>query len=96
MPGFRDMVDFAELATPLSTEHYTGHREGSIYGLPAIERRFGSRLLRHQSPVKNLLLTGSDVGLHGIIGAMMNGIITAGVVLNRATGPLNVFRKLLK
>ena len=45
-PGFRALVDYSELSTPLTVEHFTGHRAGSIYGLAATPTDFahhGSR-----------------------------------------------------
>ena len=56
------MIDYRELSTPLSTEHFTAHREGNVYGLPAIPQRYRHSWLGTRTPVKNLYLTGADAG----------------------------------
>jgi phytoene dehydrogenase-like protein len=80
-PGFAALVDYAELATPLTVEHFTGNRDGSIYGLPAVPARYLTDALHVTTPVRGLLLTGSDVCGQGIVGAMLGGVMTVGHVL---------------
>lgn len=80
-PGFSSLVDYAELATPLTVEHFTGNADGAIYGLPAVPARFTTEALRVTTPVRGLLLTGSDVCGQGIVGAMLGGVMTVGHVL---------------
>lgn len=74
--GFSKLVDFCEISTPLSTANFTGHRDGCIYGLPAVPEKLSARWLSVRSPFENLYLTGSDTAGHGIVGAMMGGIMT--------------------
>ena len=90
-PGFRNLIDYCELSTPLSTEHFTGFGNGAIYGIPAIRERYEVDWIGPRTPVKNLYLTGSDATSHGVVGAMMGGVVTAGLVL----GLRNNFMKLL-
>jgi phytoene dehydrogenase-like protein len=80
-PGFRDLVDYAELSTPLSVEHFTASPRGAIYGLPGTPERFRQDWLGVRTPVKNVLLAGADVYLHGVLGAAMGGVAAAGVAL---------------
>ena len=80
-PGFRQLVGYTELSTPLTIEHFTGHKNGGIYGLPATPERFQAQWLKPQTPIKNLLLTGADVASLGIMGALMGGVATAATVL---------------
>ncbi|MCK5574089.1 MAG: NAD(P)/FAD-dependent oxidoreductase, partial [Bacteroidetes bacterium] len=35
-PGFQDLIDYRELSTPITTENFTNHRNGNIYGLPMV------------------------------------------------------------
>jgi all-trans-retinol 13,14-reductase len=86
-PGFGDLVEFRELATPLSVQHFAAHPHGAIYGLPAVPERYTTRGLGISTPVKGLLLTGSDVAVHGIVGAMMGGVGTAAHILGGAAFP---------
>ncbi len=77
MPGLEAMVDYAELSTPLSTEHFVRPMAGSIYGLEPTVERFRTKWLRPRSPVKNLFFAGSEVTSVGVIGAMMGGVLAA-------------------
>ena len=75
-PGFADLIEYRELSTPLTTTDFTGHRHGCIYGLPATPEKFSAKWLKPKTPIKNLYLTGSDVADHGIVGALMGGVMT--------------------
>ena len=86
LPGFRELVDYQEVSTPLSVEHCAGHCGGAIYGLPATPKRFEAGGFHVQTSIENLLLSGSDVGTFGIVGAMMSGLMTA----SWAVGPLGL------
>jgi len=78
--GFEALIDFYELGTPLTIEHYTAHPAGIIYGIPATPARFHSESIGFRTPVKNLYLTGSDTSGHGITGAMMSGVLTTAMI----------------
>jgi len=80
-PGFRALVDFVEVSTPLTDEHFTGHAGGAIYGVPARPERYRQAWLRAQTPVKGLYLSGTDAGALGVMGAMMGGAAAASQVL---------------
>lgn len=80
-PGFHQLVGYTELSTPLTIEHFTGHKNGGIYGLPATPERFRKPWLKPQTPIKNLLLTGADVTSLGIMGALMGGVATTAALL---------------
>lgn len=87
-PGFRALVEYAELATPLTFEHFTAAPSGSIYGYPGTPERYRKGLFGTMTPVPNLYLTGSDVLLPGIMGALMGGVLTA----SRLMGTFGFFR----
>lgn len=89
-PTVRGCVDHAELSTPLTTKHFTGHSQGEIYGLSHVPARFAYRALRPQTPFRGLYLTGSDICTAGVGGALMGGLITASVIAKR-----NLFRAVL-
>ncbi len=75
-PGFAKLIEYQELSTPLTTSDFTGHRHGCIYGLPATPEKFSAKWLKPKTPINNLYLTGSDVAGHGIVGALMGGVMT--------------------
>ena len=90
-PGFRDLVEYAELGTPLTFEHFTAAPSGAIYGYPATPERYRKPWLRVKTPICNLYLTGTDVGLLGVMGALMGGVATASRLLG-ALGFLEIMR----
>lgn len=80
-PGFSDNIEFSDLATPLTFEHYSAHPRGQIYGIPFTPKRFEYEWLKVKTPIENLLLTGADVGSCGIAGAMSGGFMAAKEIL---------------
>lgn len=77
MPALRPMIAYAELSTPVSTDHFVRPMKGSIYGLEPTPARFQNRWLRARSPIKNLYFAGSEVTTVGVMGAMMGGVLAA-------------------
>jgi phytoene dehydrogenase-like protein len=94
--GFKKIIDYKEASTPLSTEHFMGNPGGTIYGIPAIPKRYKVNWISPITPVKNLYLSGADSMSLGIAGAMMSGVITSGLVLNNLRGLINVFKEISK
>jgi all-trans-retinol 13,14-reductase len=83
VPAVRGNIDYWELSTPLSTRHFTDHEGGAIYGLAQTPERFRARWLGARTPIPNLLLTGQDVAICGVTGAMVGGVIAASLALKR-------------
>jgi len=82
-PQLRGKVDCYELSTPLSTDRFTGHSAGEIYGLEHTPQRFRQRFLKAYTPVNGLFLTGQDVVIASISGAMMGGVVAASAILRK-------------
>jgi phytoene dehydrogenase-like protein len=80
-PGFRDLVEYSELGTPLTFEHFTAAPSGIIYGYPGTPEKYSTAWLGPRTPIGNLYLTGSDAALLGIMGALMGGVMTASCLL---------------
>ena len=87
-PGFRNMVDHAELATPLTSEHFTDHSEGAMYGLPATPERYRQKWLKVKTPLKGFYITGTDISALGVVPSMMGGLATASYL----NGPFGFFK----
>jgi all-trans-retinol 13,14-reductase len=83
VPQVRGKVDHAELSTPLSTRHFANYSRGELYGLAHTPTRFRQRFLRPQTPIRNLFLTGQDVTVCGVAGAMAGGVLCASAILGR-------------
>ncbi len=80
IPGFKDLVDYAELSTPLTLEYFTDWPKGSFYGIPATPERFKYKWISPKTPVKNLFLSGSDALSIGVVGAMMGGVFAVAAI----------------
>ncbi len=84
-PGFRALVEFQEVSTPVTVEHFTAFAHGAVYGLAATPARYRCRSLGAKTHLPGLFLTGADSACLGIGGAMMAGVFTASAVLGGAS-----------
>jgi all-trans-retinol 13,14-reductase len=83
VPAASGMVTTWELSTPLSTQHFANAPHGETYGLAHTPERFESRDLRPHTPIRNLFLTGQDIGMVGVVGALSGAVVTASAMLRR-------------
>ena len=90
LPHLRDKVDYYELSTPLTTQHFINYDKGEIYGLDHTPKRFRQRFLKPRTPIKNLYLTGQDIMTAGVGSALFSGAITAAAVSRK-----NVLKKII-
>jgi phytoene dehydrogenase-like protein len=88
VPGFKSLVHYAELGSPLTFEAFTGHAGGAIYGLAPVPLRYDLSCLKVETAIPGLLLTGCDIASPGIVGALIGGVATTGHVL----GPGGILR----
>jgi len=82
-PQLRGKVDYYELSTPLSTQHFANYQYGELYGIDHTPERFEQRFLRPHTPVKQLYLTGQDILSCGVGGALASGLLTASAILKK-------------
>ena len=87
-PDLAKLVVYRELATPLSTVTFTGHRKGAFYGLDVTPERVMCDGLRAKTPIPGLYLAGQDVASPGIPGALMGGLLAAGSVDPKVVGKI--------
>lgn len=83
LPRLRGRVAWRELSTPLSTQHFTHHPRGAMYGLEHTPARFRQDWLRPATPVKGLFLVGQDVVSVGVGASLMSAVLAASVILRR-------------
>ncbi|MDV6235739.1 NAD(P)/FAD-dependent oxidoreductase [Leptospira ellisii] len=86
-PGIRQTVEYAELSTPITNEHFTSHPDGAIYGLACVPERYQKEQcpwFNVKTPIEGLYLTGADAASPGVAGAMMGGLATALAVTGSA------------
>jgi all-trans-retinol 13,14-reductase len=78
--GFKKLVEYVEVSTPLSMEAFTSRSQGRMYGVPAVPEKFALTWLVPKTPLQNFFLSGSDVGSLGVVGALIGGVICASVM----------------
>jgi len=88
VPGLTDSVQFQELGTPLSNEHFTCHTQGASYGITSVPERFDEANLtwtHPRTPVEGLFMSGQDVAGLGVSGAMIGGLMCVSHLPDRIT-----------
>ena len=89
LPHLQGKIDYSEISTPLSTNHFCRYKQGEAYGLAHTKARFEQEWLTPKTRVKGLYLTGQDLISCGVVGALMAGMVTAmSVVGFRGAGTL--------
>lgn len=63
-------------ATPLTFRDYMGTDDGSIYGIAKDYRSPLRSYISHRTKVENLLLTGQNVNMHGVLGVAISSLVT--------------------
>jgi len=82
-PNLEGKIDYMELSTPLTFNHYLGREQGEIMSIAHTPKRYQQRWLRAASPVRNLFFTGQDIASGGISGAIGGGVMAASSVLGK-------------
>ncbi len=86
MPHLKGKIDYYEVSTPLSTEHFCHYDQGEIYGLEHDPERFKQGWLQPKTKISGLWLTGQDILSCGVSGAMIAGFMTAAQILGVRKG----------
>ncbi len=81
-PNIRDCIKSYYVATPLSYRDYQGTADGSMYGIAKDHRNSFKTFISPRTRLPNLLLTGQNLNLHGILGVTISALITCGELLN--------------
>ncbi len=76
-PELEPLLQFAELSTPITTDHFVRPSRGSIYGLEPTPERFANPHLKPRTPVPGLFLAGCDAGSVGVVGSLLGGMFAA-------------------
>lgn len=86
-PGISKIVEYSELSTPITNEHFTSHPDGAIYGLACVPERYKKEecpWFNVRTPIEGLYLTGADAASPGVAGAMMGGLASALAIAGNA------------
>lgn len=82
-PGFRDKIEFLNTSSPLTIRDYYGTPHGSISGFSRDCNNMLQSNMQVVTKVKNLLLTGQNINLHGFCGVPLTAIQTCEAILGR-------------
>ena len=80
-PGFRDMVEAINTASPLTIRDYYGVKDGAMCGYLKDCNNMTLSRVPVVTKAKNLLLTGQNCGGHGFCGVPLTAITTSEVIL---------------
>lgn len=93
LSGFKGLVDFSEVSTPLSLRNFTNRDFGAMYGLPVNKARYDLNCLNAKTSIKNLYLTGTDVLILGVAGGTLGGVVTASKIGSKM-GLISLYSKI--
>lgn len=85
LPGIREGIEFSFASSPLTIRDYYGTKEGAIYGFHRDAQNLISSQITIGTKVRNLLLTGQNVNLHGICGVPLTAIEVAEAFVGNGT-----------
>ncbi len=94
LPQLRGRLDYVEVSTPLSSQHFNAYSRGELYGIDHDPRRFAQDWLSARTDLPGLWLSGQDILSCGVVGAMMSGVLTAQALAGRQLWP--VLRRILR
>lgn len=81
LPVLRGNIVAEKAATPLTWRDYTGIPEGALYGILKDVNRPNETTIPVRTKIPNLLLTGQNVNLHGVLGVSITAIATCAELL---------------
>ena len=80
-PGFRQCIEKMETSSPLTIRDFYGVKEGSLYGFSKDCTNIALTQVPVITKIRNLLLTGQNINLHGICGVPLTSISTCEAIL---------------
>ena len=83
IPGLQRMIESRYISTPLTYGNYTATPQGSAYGPRKDYNNPLMMVLSSRTPIRNLLLTGQGLILHGLHGVTMTALLTCAEVLGK-------------
>ncbi len=81
-PEMESAIDYIESATPLTYRDYHNMPEGSLYGIIKDCNNPLETIISPRTRVPNLLLTGQNINLHGILGVIISGFQTCASIID--------------
>lgn len=82
-PNIRDSILSTYAATPLTYRDYIGSETGSMYGFVKDANFPMKSYLTPRTKIRNLLLTGQSINMHGILGVTISAVLTCSELIGR-------------
>lgn len=83
MPELRGNIESYYSSTPLTYRDYIGSRDGTLYGIAKDYRDPLKTFISPKTKVPNLLLTGQNLNLHGVLGVTVSSVVTCSELLGQ-------------
>jgi all-trans-retinol 13,14-reductase len=92
LPEVRGNIMAQSAATPLTYRDYTATPKGALYGILKDVNKPAETTIATRTKIPNLLLTGQNVNLHGVLGVSITAIATCAELLGMEylLGKINV------
>jgi len=81
VPELKGNIIAQSAATPLTYRDYTATPEGALYGILKDVHKPAETQIATRTKIPNLLLTGQNVNLHGVLGVSITAIATCAELL---------------
>lgn len=81
VPELKGNIVAHKAATPLTYRDYTGSPKGALYGILKDINKPAETTIATRTRIPNLLLTGQNVNLHGVLGVSITAIATCSELL---------------
>ena len=80
-PDIRSCIQSVYSSSPLTIRDYNNQKEGAMYGVKKDCNNMELSYISVRTKLKNMLLTGQNINLHGILGVPLTAISTCGELL---------------
>lgn len=81
IPEIESAIDGVYTSSPATYERWVGIPNGSAYGIRKDFNRPMQTLISPKTPITNLLLTGQNLNLHGVLGVSITSFYTCAEIL---------------
>jgi all-trans-retinol 13,14-reductase len=82
-PDIRDCIQSYYTSSPLSYRDYMGTDDGSMYGIVKDFNDPIKTMISPKTKIPNLLLTGQNLNLHGVLGVTESALVTCSAILGK-------------
>lgn len=83
VPDLKENVESYYSSTPLTYRDYIGSRDGTLYGIAKDYRDPLKTFISPKTRIPNLLLTGQNLNLHGVLGVTVSSVVTCSELLGQ-------------